>query len=197
MHYSGWGMLRLLKRLGLSRQKTRPRHPEGDPAARSRSGALDRSKKGLGSKPAAIAAAHPDARLQLWCQDEARVGQKGRTRHRWYRRGVRPPGLADKRFDASLAQFAGRHFEEAYPYLILDARCGRVREAGVIRDQAVPIAVAVGRDGRRAGGGSAAKPGPGSPNGHETDTARRRRGSMNAELLKRLARPEGLEPPTF
>ena len=33
------------------------------------------------------------------------MGQKGRTCHRWYQRGVRPPGLADKRF-ASLYLFA-------------------------------------------------------------------------------------------
>jgi putative transposase len=33
------------------------------------------------------------------------VGQKGRVCHRWYERGVRPPGLADKRF-ASLYLFA-------------------------------------------------------------------------------------------
>jgi transposase len=43
--------------------------------------------------------------VQLWCEDEARIGQKGRTRHRWYERGVRPPGLADKRFE-SLYLFA-------------------------------------------------------------------------------------------
>src|SRR5918997_3980830 len=35
VRYSGWGMSRLLRRLGLSRQKTRPRHPRGDPAARA------------------------------------------------------------------------------------------------------------------------------------------------------------------
>jgi transposase len=33
------------------------------------------------------------------------VGQKGRVCHRWYERGVRPPGLADKRFE-SLYLFA-------------------------------------------------------------------------------------------
>jgi transposase len=33
--YSGWGMACLLKRLGLSRQKARPRHPEGSAAARA------------------------------------------------------------------------------------------------------------------------------------------------------------------
>ena len=35
VRYSGWGMARLLKRPGLSRQKTRPRHPEGSAAARA------------------------------------------------------------------------------------------------------------------------------------------------------------------
>ena len=56
----------------------------------------------------------------------------------------------NKRLDTSLAQFAGRRLEEAYPYLILDARYERIREAGVIRSQAVLIAVAVGWDGRRS-----------------------------------------------
>jgi transposase len=35
VRYSAWGMSRLLKRLGLSRQKTRPRHPEGSAAERA------------------------------------------------------------------------------------------------------------------------------------------------------------------
>lgn len=46
----------------------------------------------------AAAEAHPDKRIALWFQDEARFGQKGRTGHRWWVRGERPPGLADKRF---------------------------------------------------------------------------------------------------
>ena len=54
---------------------------------------------------ATLARMHPGERLQLWCEDEARIGQKGRTCHRWYERGTRPPGLADKRF-ASLYLFA-------------------------------------------------------------------------------------------
>ena len=53
----------------------------------------------------AIAAEHPEARLQLWCQDEARFGQKGRTTRVWYERGVRPPGVVDQRFE-SLYLFA-------------------------------------------------------------------------------------------
>ena len=35
VRYSAWGMSRLLKRLGLSRQKTRPRHPQGQATAQA------------------------------------------------------------------------------------------------------------------------------------------------------------------
>src|SRR5258708_37083749 len=51
--------------------------------------------------------------------------------------------------DASLAQFAGRPLAEAFPYLILDARYERVREAGVITSQPVLLATGIDWDGRR------------------------------------------------
>jgi transposase len=35
VRYSAWGMSRLLKRLGLSYQKARPRHPQSSPAAQA------------------------------------------------------------------------------------------------------------------------------------------------------------------
>jgi putative transposase len=54
------------------------------------------------------------------------------------------------RLDEGLAQFAGRRLDEACPYLILDARYERVREAGVIRSQAVLLAIGIGWDGRRS-----------------------------------------------
>jgi len=41
---------------------------------------------------------HKNKRIRLFFQDEARIGQKGRTCHVWWRRGERPPGLCDKRF---------------------------------------------------------------------------------------------------
>jgi transposase len=47
----------------------------------------------------AAEAAHPDQRVALWFMDEARVGQQGRLCHRWWRRGQRPPGRRDKRFE--------------------------------------------------------------------------------------------------
>ena len=54
-----------------------------------------------------------------------------------------------KKLDGELQAFAERELSEAFPYLILDARYERVREAGVITSQAVLIAVAVDWDGRR------------------------------------------------
>jgi putative transposase len=55
----------------------------------------------------------------------------------------------NKKLDESLAQFAARRLGEAFPYLILDARYEKVREAGVIAGQAVLIAIGIDWDGRR------------------------------------------------
>ena len=55
----------------------------------------------------------------------------------------------NKRLDQSLAQFATRPLHEAFPYLIVDARYERVREAGVIVSHAVLIAIGIDWDGRR------------------------------------------------
>lgn len=51
--------------------------------------------------------------------------------------------------DEELAKFAGRQLEEEYPYLVLDARYEKVREEGVIRSQAVLVAIGINWDGRR------------------------------------------------
>ncbi len=51
-----------------------------------------------------IARQHPDKDLQLWFEDEARVGPKGRATHVWFEKGVRPTAPADKRF-ASVSLF--------------------------------------------------------------------------------------------
>jgi transposase-like protein len=51
--------------------------------------------------------------------------------------------------DEELKKFASRPLEEPYPYLILDARYEKVREDGVIRSQAVMIAIGVDWEGRR------------------------------------------------
>jgi len=51
--------------------------------------------------------------------------------------------------DKELEQFANRRLEDAYPYLILDARYEKVREHGVIQSQAVLIAIGIDWEGRR------------------------------------------------
>jgi putative transposase len=51
--------------------------------------------------------------------------------------------------DGELEKFAERRLEEDYPYLILDARYEKVREDGVVRSQAVQVAIGINREGRR------------------------------------------------
>ena len=55
----------------------------------------------------------------------------------------------NKKLDGELKKFARRQLEEAYPYLILDARYEKVREDGVIRSRAVLIAIGINWEGRR------------------------------------------------
>ena len=55
----------------------------------------------------------------------------------------------NKTLDESLERFAKRPLEENYPYLMLDARYEKVREDGVIRSQAVQIAIGINDEGRR------------------------------------------------
>jgi putative transposase len=54
------------------------------------------------------------------------------------------------KLDEGLAEFAGRRLDDACPYLIVDARYERIREAGVIHSQAVLLAIGIGWDGRRS-----------------------------------------------
>jgi putative transposase len=55
----------------------------------------------------------------------------------------------NKTLDESLERFAKRPLEEAFPYLVLDARYEKVRQDGVIRSQAVQIAIGINHEGRR------------------------------------------------
>ena len=55
----------------------------------------------------------------------------------------------NKGMDEALGRFASRPLDEVYPYLILDARYEKVREGGVIRSQAVLIAIGINWEGQR------------------------------------------------
>jgi len=85
--YRESGMLKLLHSLGLSWQKT--------PSLPSKSGSQcsGRFKRNFNHLIQEIAASRPEAeRLEIWFQDEARIGQTGRTSRRWFEKGVRPRG---------------------------------------------------------------------------------------------------------
>ena len=53
------------------------------------------------------------------------------------------------KMDEELKRFMHRRLDEAYPYIILDARYQRVRENGVGQSRAVLITLGIGWDGRR------------------------------------------------
>lgn len=53
------------------------------------------------------------------------------------------------RLDGELEKFARRRLEEQHPYPVLEARYGRVSEDGVVRAEAVLVAVGIDWEGRR------------------------------------------------
>jgi putative transposase len=55
----------------------------------------------------------------------------------------------NRKLDAELKKFSCRRLESEYPYLILDARYEKVRIDGIIRSQAVLIAIGINWEGRR------------------------------------------------
>lgn len=48
-----------------------------------------------------MATADPGKRIELWFEDEARIGAKGRTGHRWWVRGERPRGLRQQGYESA------------------------------------------------------------------------------------------------
>src|SRR3954454_14348387 len=65
----------------------RPQHPEADEQLQAI------FKEVVVDQIAAIAEAHPDQKIQLWFEDEARFGQQGTLTRVWARRGSRPRGV--------------------------------------------------------------------------------------------------------
>ena len=82
-----------LAELGFRRLSVRPAHPQSDPAAQA---AFKKKLRAAGS-----AALPPEARgkpLEIWFQDEARIGQQGTLTRVWARRGTRPSAPRDTRY---------------------------------------------------------------------------------------------------
>ncbi len=82
---------RELKRLGFVKLSARPRHY-------AQNGAAVEAKKNLPAELARIKAGlAAGVEIEVWWQDEARIGQKNKIIRRWARRGTRPSAPHDQR----------------------------------------------------------------------------------------------------
>ena len=96
--------------------------------------------------------------MRLFFQDEARIGQKGRTCHVWWRRGERPRGIADKRFTfayifAAVEPGTGNAFALVLPYVnteAMQAFLGRFAETIGADEHVVMVLDQAGWHGARA-----------------------------------------------
>ena len=82
-----------LKALGFAKISARPRHLK-----RKTELAVEAFKKNFPAELAKIRARLPKGvEIELWWQDEARIGQKNKLTRRWARRGTRPRAPRDQR----------------------------------------------------------------------------------------------------
>jgi putative transposase len=83
---------RILKTLTFSHMSVRPRHPQADAT-------VQEAHKKLLLVAAAMPTTAHGRPIELWWQDEARVGQQGSLTRIWAQRGSRPPALRDQRYE--------------------------------------------------------------------------------------------------
>lgn len=87
------GVRCLLRRLGFRKLSPRPVHPKADPQAQKD------FRRGFSALAAATLPEGTDpASVDVWFQDEARVGQKGMLTRVWARKGTRPRIVRDHRY---------------------------------------------------------------------------------------------------
>ncbi|MFN3077572.1 MAG: IS630 family transposase [Alphaproteobacteria bacterium] len=87
------GVGKMLRRLGFSHVSARPQHPRQDGEA------VEAHKKNFAELVAAVIPGHAKGKpLEVWWQDEARVGQQGTLSYVWADKGTRPRRLKDTRY---------------------------------------------------------------------------------------------------
>ena len=84
---------KLLKKLGFSHISARPRHPAQDERI------VEAFKKTPRALKAHLEGLPETTPVEIWFQDEARIGQKNGLVRQWARRGTRPRQPADQRYD--------------------------------------------------------------------------------------------------
>ncbi len=83
----------LLHRLEYSYLRPRPRHRKADPQAQAE------FKEQLPRQLDKVAKAHPNRRLRVFFQDEARFGQQGTTTNVWAPKGSRPSAVRQTEYE--------------------------------------------------------------------------------------------------
>jgi len=87
---------RMLRGFGFSHISARARHPEKDDDAQ------EAFKKNFGERVAALTKElRPGTPVEIWFQDEARVGHKNGLVYQWARRGSRPRQPQDQRYESA------------------------------------------------------------------------------------------------
>jgi transposase len=104
---TGWDWL---KRLGFSLKVPRPRHPKAADEQAQR-----RWVQRLSERVASLRREHPDKAVEVWVEDEARLGLKPVVRRVWTLKGQRPTSNGRQRFGA------------VYVYGFAEPRTGRNR----------------------------------------------------------------------
>jgi transposase len=85
---------KVLAKLGYRRLSVRPRHPQADEEAQ------EALKKNFAATVAAQLPEHAkDKAIEIWFQDEARIGQQGTLTRVWAKRGTRPRAPRDQRYE--------------------------------------------------------------------------------------------------
>jgi transposase len=85
---------RVLKQLGFSRISARPQHPMQDPEA------IEAFKNDFPATVAKVVSELPlGTPIEVWFQDEMRVGQKNSVVYQWAKKGSRPRQPKDQRYE--------------------------------------------------------------------------------------------------
>ncbi|MDF2370670.1 MAG: IS630 family transposase [Rhizobiaceae bacterium] len=93
VRYSERHVMKLLNQLGFSHISARPPHPMQDAQV------IDAFKKNFAQTLKEHLAEQPDNKpIEIWWQDEARIGQKNPMARLWARKGTRPRQPADQRY---------------------------------------------------------------------------------------------------
>ena len=93
--------------------------------------------------------------IELWWQDEARIGQKNKLTRRWARRGTRPRAPRDQRTEwayifGAICPAKGKGAGLVMPWCDTDAMAAHLIEISAVRRRViVPVGIAQARSGHR------------------------------------------------